>query len=158
MSYRTVARPPSGVAAQPRAAVLQKAGRRGFSLVEVMIVLVIIGLLAGVVTVNARAYVMKARQHTARQEIATIAKALSTYYTTYARYPTNEEGLGALTKPTDKIPEPLLDGEPIDPWSHPYQYNSPGSKWPFEVISYGADGKPGGGGADADISSDNLKE
>jgi general secretion pathway protein G len=129
-----------------------------FSLVEVMIVLVIIGLLAGVVSVNARAYIMKARQHAARQEIATVVKALNTYYGTYARYPTNDEGLGVLTKPTEKISEALLDGDPVDPWGHPYQYNSPGSKGPFEVISYGADGKPGGDGANADISSDNLKE
>ena len=123
-----------------------------------MIVLVIIGLLAGVVSINARSYIMKARQHTARQEIATIVKALNTYYATYARYPTNEEGLGALTKPTEKISEPLLDGDPNDPWRNPYQYNSPGSKGPFEVISYGADGRPGGEGANADITSDNLKE
>jgi general secretion pathway protein G len=136
-------------------------GRRrrtaGFSLVEVMIVLVIIGLLAGVVSINARSYIMKARQHTARQEIATIVKALNTYYATYGQYPTNEEGLGSLTKPTDKISEPLLDGDPVDPWGNPYQYSAPGSKGPFEVISYGADGKPGGEGAETDLSSDNLK-
>jgi general secretion pathway protein G len=131
---------------------------RAFSLVEVMIVLVIIGLLAGVVSINARAYIMKARQHTARAEIATIVKALNTYYGTYARYPTNDEGLGALTKPTEKISEPLLDGEPKDPWGNLYQYNAPGAKGPFEVMSYGADGRPGGDGANADISSDNLKE
>jgi general secretion pathway protein G len=131
---------------------------RAFSLVELMVVLIIIGLLAGMVTINARSYLLNARKHTARQEIATIVKALSTYYATYARYPTNEEGLAILTKPSDKIPEPLLDGKLVDPWGHEYQYNCPGSKSAFEVISYGADGREGGDGANADISSDNLKD
>ena len=131
---------------------------KAFSLVELMVVLIIIGLLAGVVTINARSYLLKARQHTARQEIATVVKALSTFYATYGRYPTNEEGLATLTKPSEKIPEPLLDGRLVDPWGHDYQYNSPGSKSPFEVISYGADGREGGDGVNADISSDNLKE
>lgn len=132
--------------------------RRGFSLVEVMVVLVIIGLLAGVVTVNVRAYLLKARQTTARQEIASICQALGTFYATHGRYPTNEEGLGALTRPTDRLPEPLLSGRPVDPWDHPYQYLSPGSTGPFEVVCYGADARPGGEGLDADISSDDLKE
>jgi len=132
--------------------------RRAFSLVEIMIVIVIIGLLAGIVTVNVRSYLMKARQSTAKAEIATIVQALSTFYATYGRYPTNEEGLEILAKPTDKNPEPLLEGTLLDPWGHPYQYVSPGSGVPFEVISYGADGREGGEGADADISSARLKD
>jgi len=140
---------------------LRKKGRRkapAFSLVELMVVLIIIGLLAGVVTINTRSYLLKARQHTARQEIATFVTALSTFYATYGRYPTNEEGLAALTKASEKIPEPLLDGKLVDPWGHQYQYNCPGSKSAFEVISYGADGREGGDGVNADVSSDNLKE
>jgi general secretion pathway protein G len=131
---------------------------RAFSLVELMVVLIIIGLLAGMVTINARGYLMNARKHTAKQEIATIVKALNTFYATYSRYPTNEEGLAILTKPSEKIPESLLDGKLTDPWGHDYQYNCPGSKSAFEVISYGADGREGGDGANADISSDNLKD
>jgi len=132
--------------------------RRAFSLVEIMIVIVIIGLLAGVVTINVRSYLTKARQSTARVEIATIVQALNTFYATCGRYPTNEEGLDVLSKPTDKNPEPLLEGKPTDPWGRPYQYVCPGASVPFEVICLGADGREGGEGADADISSARLKE
>jgi general secretion pathway protein G len=132
--------------------------RRAFSLVELMIVIVIIGLLAGVVTVNVRSYLMRARQNTARAEIATVVQALGTYYATYGRYPTNEEGLDALLRPSEKLPEPLLEGKPTDPWGNPYQYNSPGAKGPFEVVSFGADGREGGEAGDADITSADLKE
>ena len=132
--------------------------RRAFSLVELMIVIVIIGLLAGMVTVNVRSYISRARQSTARAEIATIVQALSTFYATYGRYPTNEEGLDVLLRATDKLPEPLLEGKPKDPWGNPYQYNSPGASGPFEVLCWGADGREGGDGADGDLSSANLKE
>ena len=136
----------------------RRPGPRGFSLVEIMIVIVIIGLLAGVVTINVRSYLTKAKQNTARQEIATVVHALSAFYATYGRYPTNEEGLGILKTASEKIPEPLLEGKLTDPWGQPYQYNAPGSNGPFEVICYGADGREGGDGVDADISSDALKE
>ena len=132
--------------------------RGGFSLVEVMVVIVIIGLLASVVTLNVRGYLNKAKQNTARQEIATVVQALETFYATYSRYPSNEEGLTVLARPSDKLPEPLLQSIPVDPWSRPYQYNSPGSQGPYEVICYGADGREGGEGADADVSSNALKE
>lgn len=134
--------------------------RRGFSLVEVMIVIVIIGMLAGVVTVNVRSYLVRAKQNTARQEISTIVQGLETFYATYDRYPTNEEGLSALVEPSERLAEPPLKGSGVltDPWGQPYQYNSPGANGPYEVISYGADGRQGGEGADADIHSDELKE
>jgi general secretion pathway protein G len=74
------------------------------------------------------------------------------------RYPTNDEGLAILCRPSESFPEPLLTGELKDPWGMPYQYNSPGASGPFEVISYGANGRPGGEGLDADICSDKLKE
>lgn len=132
-------------------------GSAGFSLVEIMIVIVIIGLLAGIVTVNVRGYLIQARQNTARSEISVIVKALETFYSQYNRYPTNEEGLAILTKPSEKIPEPLLDGKLTDPWGNPYQYLCPGPKKPYAVISYGANNNSGGQGADADISSEELK-
>jgi len=133
-------------------------GRRAFSLVELMVVVVIIGLLAGVVTLNVRSYVGQARRNTSRAEIATIVQALNTFYTTYGRYPTNDEGLEVLTRGTEKLPEPLLEGKPLDPWGNPYQYTSPGTTGPFEVVCWGADGREGGDGANADISSADLKE
>lgn len=134
--------------------------RRGFSLVEIMIVIVIIGLLAGVVTVNVRRYLIKAKQNVARQDIATIVHALDSFWAEYDRYPTNEEGLEALIRPTEKNPEPLLAGKeiPRDPWDRAYLYNSPGADGPYEVICLGADGREGGEGADMDITSDKLKE
>jgi len=136
----------------------RRARHRAFSLVEIMVVIVIIGLLAGMVSLNVRGYLNKAKQNTARQEIATLCQALETFYAAYGRYPTNEEGLACLAKASEKLPEPLINNEPVDPWGRPYQYNSPGSTNPFEVICYGADGREGGSGADADVSSDNLKE
>ncbi len=134
--------------------------RKAFSLVELMIVIVIIGLLAGVVTVNVRGYLIRAKQNVARQEISTIVRGLETFYATYGRYPTNEEGIAILTRTTEKLPERILDidSEPMDPWGHPYQYNSPGRKDLYEVVCYGADGREGGNGDEADISSDSLKE
>ncbi len=132
--------------------------QKGFSLVEIMIVIVIIGLLAGAVTLNVRSYLIKAKHNVARQEIATIVQALDTFYATYGQYPSNEEGIAILTRATDKLPEALLASDPVDPWDRPYQYNSPGTNGPYEVICYGADGREGGEGADGDITSDNLKD
>lgn len=133
---------------------------RGFSLVEIMIVIVIIGLLAGVVTVNVRSYLIKAKQNVAKQDIANIVHALDSFWAEYNRYPTNEEGLTSLVQPTDKNPEPLLAGRtvPTDPWGRTYVYYSPGSNGPYEVLTLGADGREGGDSADKDITSDNLKE
>lgn len=128
-----------------------------FSLVELMVVLVIIGLLAGVVTLNVRHYLIKGKQNTARMEISTIAKALEEFYSVYGRYPTNEEGLEVLSQKTDKLPEPLLTQKAIDPWSRPYQYNHPGRNGPYEVLCYGADGREGGEGADGDMINTDLK-
>jgi general secretion pathway protein G len=130
----------------------------GFSLVEIMIVIVIMGLLAGVVSINVRSYINKAKQNTARQEIATIVHALETFYAANGRYPTNDEGIAILTQPSPKWPDPPLKTVPLDPWGRAYQYNSPGAGSPYEVICYGADGREGGTGADADISSEKLKE
>jgi general secretion pathway protein G len=130
----------------------------GFSLVEIMVVLVIIGLLAGVVTLNVRHFMIKGKQSTAKMEISTICSALETFYSTYGRYPTNEEGLDVLSQKSDKLPEPLLRQMPIDPWNRRYQYNCPGQSEPYEVICLGADGREGGDGADADIVSWKLKD
>lgn len=133
--------------------------KRAFSLVEIMIVVVIIGLLAGVVTLNVRTYMDKAKQNTARREIATVAAALETFYSEYGRYPANEEGLDLLIKPSERFAQPLLNGGLADPWGKTYQYIQPGREsHSYEVVSFGADGKPGGTGVDADIISWQLKE
>ena len=132
--------------------------RRAFSLVEIMIVVVIIGLLAGVVTINVRSYLTKAKHNTARQGVAVIMEALDTFWAEYGRYPTNEEGLAVLATPTEKLPEPPLANVPTDPWGRPFQYNCPGSNGPYEVMCLGADGREGGEGADADVTSENLRK
>ena len=85
--------------------------KKGFSLMEVMIVLVIIGLLAGAVTLYATGYLNKSKQITARREIATIMQAVESFYAVNGRYPTNDEGLDILTRPSAKFPDPLLPGD-----------------------------------------------
>lgn len=131
--------------------------RRAFTLVELMVVLVIIGLLAGAVTVGVRSYLIAGKQSVAKMEISKICQALDTYYAVYDRYPTADEGLQVLTAPSDKIPDALLSKMPQDPWGKPYEYLQPGREGPFEVITYGADGREGGTGSDEDIASSNLE-
>src|SRR5690606_19364628 len=130
----------------------------GFSLVELMVVIVIIGLLAGTVTVGIRSYLVRSKQNVARMEIAKIGVAVESFYVEYDRYPTNEEGLEILTKPSERLPEPLLERLPTDPWKNAYEYLETGSNPPYEIISYGADGREGGSGAEADITSADLEE
>lgn len=133
--------------------------RAGFSLVEIMVVLVIIGLLAGIVAVNVRGHMIRGQQETARVEIAKIADALETYYSIHSRYPTNEEGIEALATSSDRMPEPLLKSVPTDPWGERYQYNRPGrDQQPYEVLTLGGDGREGGEGVDADLGTWNLDE
>ncbi len=131
--------------------------RHAFSLVEIMVVLVIIGMLAAAITVGTRHYLVSARQNTARTEIAAIVQALETFYISYHRYPTAEEGLDILTRSSERISEALLSQSPTDPWGNAYVYVIPGPNTAFEVISFGADGREGGDGADTDIRSSNLK-
>ncbi len=130
----------------------------GFSLIEMTAVLALMAILAGIVTLNVRHHLITGKQNAARAEVATIVDALEGFYSAYGRYPTNEEGLAGLTQRTDKVSEPLLKSLPIDPWGHPYQYNQPGRNGePYEVVCFGADGREGGEGANADIDSWNLK-
>ena len=126
-------------------------------MVELMVVLAIIGLLAGVVTLSVQPYLLKAKQTTARREIATICAALESFNIEFDRYPTTEEGLAILRKPNERFTEALLTQDPVDPWGNRYEYNQPGRDGPYEVICYGADGREGGSGADADIVSGKLK-
>lgn len=128
--------------------------RRAFSLVELMVVLVILGLLAGLVAFKTRSYLIHGKQNAAKVEIAKIAQALESFYAANDRYPTNEEGLDALAKPSAKFPDGLLTKLPRDPWGRPYQYNNPGRNGPFEVVCFGADGREGGDGANEDLNMD----
>lgn len=131
--------------------------RSGFTLVELMVVIVIIGLLAGAVTFSVRGYLITSKQNVARMDISKIVQALETFYIQYDRYPTNEEGLEILAAKTSKFPAGILTAVPRDPWGNSYQYNAPGRAAPYEVVSFGADGREGGAGGEADISSENLR-
>jgi general secretion pathway protein G len=129
----------------------------GFSLVEVMVVVVIIGILAGLVAVRTRSYLIASKQNAAKVEIAKITQALDTFYAAHDRYPANEEGLQVLTQKSTAFTDGLLNKVPLDPWKHAYQYNCPGRKSAYEVICLGADGREGGEGAERDISSEDLE-
>jgi general secretion pathway protein G len=127
--------------------------QHGFSLVELMVVIVIIGLLSGVVTISVRSYLVRGKQTVARMEIAKIAQAIDTFYGHFDRYPTNDEGIAVLVEKTEAFPDGLLNKVPVDPWQHAYEYNYPGRSGPYDLVSYGADHQEGGTGADADLSN-----
>ena len=132
--------------------------RLGFSLVELMVVMVILGMLAGLVAVRTRSYLIQSKQNVAKFEIAEFVKAVDSFYATNSRYPTTDEGLEILTEPSSSNPEPILKKIPLDPWKNPYEYVSPGSNEPFEIVSLGADGREGGEGENRDFSSESLAE
>ena len=133
---------------------------RGFTLIEIMVVVVIMGILAALVVPKLMGRADDARIVAAKQDIATVMQALKLYKLDNQRYPTTEQGLQALiAKPTVGPAANgwktggYLDKLPKDPWGNPYQYLSPGIKGEIDVISLGADGLPGGDGNDADIGS-----
>ncbi len=131
----------------------------GFSLLEMMAVLLIIGLLAGIVTLNVRGFIVSSRQKKAMADIATLKDGIETYYAIKGRYPTNEEGINALTQKQEDTGEPIVDEIPKDPWGNEYQYRVPGpDNYAFEVISLGADNLEGGEGDKRDIANWNLKD
>lgn len=134
----------------------QRNRQRAFSLVELIVVMVILGMLAGLVAVRTRGYLISSRQQTAKTQIAEIVKAIETFYSDQGRYPTTDEGLEILLEGTPSWPDGFLPKVPIDPWKNPYEYVSPGSNEPYEVISLGADGREGGEGEDQDHSSESL--
>ncbi len=130
----------------------------GFTLIELMVVLVIMGVLAALIVPNIIGRTDEARQTAAKTDISSIMQALKLYKLDNGVYPTQEQGLQALVaKPTTApVPgnwKPYLDKLPNDPWGRPYQYLNPGVKGAVDVFSYGADGQPGGEGSNADIGS-----
>lgn len=137
----------------------RRAGRRtrGFTLMELLIVLVIVGLLAALVGPTLYQQIKPARQSAARAQIENFATALDSFYIDTGRYPTTQEGLGVLrTRPEgDAVWRgPYLKKEiPTDPWGKPYVYLSPGRNGGYEIVSHGADGREGGEDDNADIAS-----
>ncbi|PUA19107.1 type II secretion system major pseudopilin GspG [Glaciimonas sp. PCH181] len=135
--------------------------QRGFTLIEIMVVVVIMGILAALIVPKLMGRTDDARVMAARQDISTLMQALKIYKLDTRRYPTTEQGLQALVvKPATGADGwktgGYIDKVPKDPWGNPYQYLSPGIKGEIDVFSYGADGQPGGEGNDADIGSWDL--
>lgn len=128
---------------------------RGFTLLELLVVIVIIGLLAGYVAPRYFSQVGRSEIQVARVQIDALEKALDQYRLDMRRYPSAEEGLQALVaKPASSTAwngPYLKKAVPSDPWGRPFVYRVPGEKGEFDLISLGRDGKPGGGGDDADI-------
>jgi general secretion pathway protein G len=133
---------------------------RGFTLIEIMVVVVIMGILASLVVPKLISRTGESKVAAARVDISTVMQSLKLYKLDNQRYPTTEQGLQSLiTKPTTGPAANgwksggYLDKLPKDPWGSPYQYLSPGIKGEIDVFSLGADGQPGGSGEDADIGS-----
>lgn len=132
--------------------------QHGFTLIEVMIVIVILGILAALIVPKVMGRPDEARVVAARQDIVTIMQALKLYKLDNRRYPSTDQGLDALVKRPTAAPVPdnwksYLERVPLDPWGGSYQFLNPGLNGEVDIMSYGADGKPGGTGFDADIGS-----
>ena len=138
----------------------KRKSERGVTLTEMMVVIVIIGLLSTIVVVNVLPLLGGAREDKVRADLATLEGSLTTFYATYGRYPSTDEGLEALVNPPEDdsvsaryAEEGFIQRLPDDPWGNPYQYLSPGEHGRFDVYSLGADGRPGGEGDNADIGN-----
>ena len=132
--------------------------QNGFTLIELMVVLAIIGVLAALIVPNVLGRADDARITAARTDVGNLMQALKLYKLDNQRFPTAQQGLSALTlKPnTEPVPgnwKPYLDKLPNDPWGRPYQYMNPGIKGEVDVLSFGADGQAGGEGNNADVGS-----
>lgn len=139
-------------------ALIARRASRGFTLLELMVVIVIIGVLAALIAPKVLENVDKAKITAAQSNINDLMNALKMYKLDNGRYPSSDQGLQALVaKPTTgTVPanwRSYLEKLPNDPWQNPYQYANPGVHGDIDVFSFGADGKPGGEGNDADIGS-----
>jgi general secretion pathway protein G len=135
----------------------RRRGEGGFTLVEILVVITIIGLIMALVGPRVLNYLSESKAKAAKIQIESFASALDLYYLDLGRYPTTNEGLGALTQSNNAAGwnGPYLRGGvvPNDPWGHSYIYRAPGQRAPYEIVSLGSDGQEGGSGVAADIAS-----
>jgi len=132
--------------------------QRGFTLVEMLVVITIIGMIMGLIGPRVLNYMSESKVKTARIQIQSFSNALDLFYLDVGRYPTTAEGLAALVRPNGAIggwAGPYLKGGvvPNDPWNNAYVYRAPGQAGPYDMMSYGSDGQEGGTGLAADITS-----
>jgi len=137
------------------------AGQQGFTLVEMLVVISIIGLIMGLIGPRVLNYLSESKVKAARIQLQSFASGLDLFYLDAGRFPSTSEGLGALMQRTPGVAAwngPYLKGNslPNDPWNHPYIYRAPGDRAPYEIMSYGSDGQEGGTGLAADITTENL--
>jgi general secretion pathway protein G len=139
----------------------QDQGEQGFTLVEMLVVITIIGLIMGLIGPRVLNYLNESKVKAAKIQLQSFSSALDLFYLDASRYPSSSEGLAALVQRTPGVAAwngPYLKGGnvPNDPWSHPYMYRAPGERGPYDIMSYGSDGQEGGSGLAADISIENL--
>jgi general secretion pathway protein G len=132
--------------------------QRGFTLIEMLVVITIIGMIMGLIGPRVLNYMSESKVKTARIQIQSFGSALDLFYLDAGRYPSTAEGLAALVRPTGGVTGwggPYLKGGnvPNDPWNNPYVYRSPGQSAPYDIVSYGSDGQEGGTGLAADITA-----
>jgi general secretion pathway protein G len=142
---------------------LGKAAQGGFTLIEIMVVVVILGILAAIVVPKVMDRPDTARITAAKQEIRALQGALDLYKLDNYNYPSTDQGLPALVEKPAGNPEPrnwksggYMPKIPNDPWGNPFQYLNPGAHGEVDIFTYGADGRPGGEGTNADIGNWNL--
>jgi general secretion pathway protein G len=137
---------------------IRRYAERGFTLVEILVVITIIALIMALVGPRVLNYLSDSKAKAAKIQIESLASALDLYFLDTGRYPSSSEGLNALMQRPASVSGwngPYLRGNavPNDPWGRPYAYQSPGQHGPYDIISYGADGQQGGTGAAADVAS-----
>jgi general secretion pathway protein G len=137
------------------------AGEAGFTLVEMLVVIAIIGLIMGLIGPRVLNYLSESKVKAARIQLQSFASALDLFYLDAGRFPSSSEGLAALVRQTPGVAAwngPYLKGGvvPNDPWNHAYVYRSPGERGPYDIVSFGSDGHEGGSGNAADISLENV--
>ncbi|HLI99438.1 MAG TPA: type II secretion system major pseudopilin GspG [Bradyrhizobium sp.] len=135
--------------------------QQGFTLVEMLVVITIIGLIMGLIGPRVLNYLSESKVKAARIQMQSFSSALDLFYLDAGRFPSTAEGLAALVQRSPGVAAwngPYLKGGslPNDPWNHPYLYRSPGERGPYDIVSYGSDGQEGGSGLAADISIENL--